>query len=418
MDTTIKDFEAAIAELEDDRQEARGGRPAAREVARAVRARRAAVALLPRAARGGRAADRGARRARRAEAGAARRSGHQARRRAAGRQGADAVTTAALPLDEYLGAQRRRVDAALDRFLPAPPACPAVISEAMRYSLFAGGKRFRPVLVARGRRGGRRAPGAPGSRPIRPTASTTRVRLALPAACAIEMIHTYSLIHDDLPAMDDDTLRRGRPTLHVVLRRGHGHPRRRRPADRGVRAAGAGARTATPRTCCGVGCGRSARWRRRRAPRAWSAARPSTSPRPRRRRARAATRLSARRPPADARHEDGRADPRVRRGRRDHGGRHRGRALARSRRTPSGSASRSRSSTTSSTSRGRPRTSARPPARTPRPASRRTRRSSGSSDRAHWPRRPTTGGLRALERAGIGPGRLHELADWVVRRRS
>lgn len=78
----------------------------------------------------------------------------------------------------------------------------------MRYSVFAGGKRLRPILtlaaadaVARGHEAG---------------AQATAVDLALPAACAMELIHTYSLIHDDLPAMDNDTLRRGRPTLHMV----------------------------------------------------------------------------------------------------------------------------------------------------------------------------------------------------------
>jgi geranylgeranyl pyrophosphate synthase len=99
------------------------------------------------------------------------------------------------------------VDEALDRYLPAPPACPAVLSEAMRYSVFAGGKRLRPILTLAAADAIARAAGsAPG------VASD----LALPAACAIELIHTYSLIHDDLPAMDNDTLRRGRPTLHVV----------------------------------------------------------------------------------------------------------------------------------------------------------------------------------------------------------
>ena len=104
------------------------------------------------------------------------------------------------PLAAFLERTRARVDEALERYLPRPPACPPLMSEAMRYSVFAGGKRFRPILtlaaadaVARG-------------------ADAT----ALPAACAIELIHTYSLIHDDLPAMDNDTLRRGRPTLHVV----------------------------------------------------------------------------------------------------------------------------------------------------------------------------------------------------------
>ncbi len=119
------------------------------------------------------------------------------------------------PLETYLLAQRRRVDEALERFLPAAPACPDVIATAMRYSLFAGGKRFRPILALA-------AAEAIGAHPaLRQPPAEARteegaVRLALPAACALEMIHTYSLIHDDLPAMDDDTLRRGRPTLHVV----------------------------------------------------------------------------------------------------------------------------------------------------------------------------------------------------------
>jgi geranylgeranyl diphosphate synthase type II len=106
----------------------------------------------------------------------------------------------AQPLAEFLEHARRRVDDALDRWLPKPPDCPAIVSEAMRYSVFAGGKRLRPVLAIA------------SAQAIDPSAT----ELALPAACAIEMIHTYSLIHDDLPAMDDDTLRRGRPTLHVV----------------------------------------------------------------------------------------------------------------------------------------------------------------------------------------------------------
>ena len=107
-------------------------------------------------------------------------------------------------LDAFLNRARILIDEALERYLPRPPACPALISEAMRYSVFAGGKRFRPSLTlaaadAVARRSGHDA-----------------TDLTMPAACAIELIHTYSLIHDDLPAMDNDTLRRGRPTLHVV----------------------------------------------------------------------------------------------------------------------------------------------------------------------------------------------------------
>jgi len=123
-------------------------------------------------------------------------------------------------LDTFLHAARIRVDEALERYLPRPPACPALISDAMRYSVFAGGKRLRPCLtLAAADAAARRSPelrhaqGIPGApRDDGPIGT----HLALPAACAIELIHTYSLIHDDLPAMDNDTLRRGRPTLHVV----------------------------------------------------------------------------------------------------------------------------------------------------------------------------------------------------------
>jgi geranylgeranyl diphosphate synthase type II len=103
-------------------------------------------------------------------------------------------------LAAFLERARLRVDEALDRYLRTPPACPDVVSEAMRYSVFAGGKRLRPMLTLAAAEAVERG----------------AADLALPAACAIEFIHTYSLIHDDLPAMDNDTLRRGRPTLHVV----------------------------------------------------------------------------------------------------------------------------------------------------------------------------------------------------------
>lgn len=115
--------------------------------------------------------------------------------------------TAAPDLVRWLDARRQDVDRALEQFLPAPPACPPGIAEAMRYSLFAGGKRLRPMLVLA------------AAEAVRPDETSAR-RLAMPAACGIEMIHTYSLVHDDLPAMDDDTLRRGRPTNHVVFGEG------------------------------------------------------------------------------------------------------------------------------------------------------------------------------------------------------
>jgi geranylgeranyl diphosphate synthase type II len=117
-------------------------------------------------------------------------------------------------LSAFLDDARARVDEALDRYLPRPPACPQIVSEAMRYSVFAGGKRLRPVLALAAADAIAQAAPAPPGLPV-----GTRGReafLALPVACAVELIHTYSLIHDDLPAMDNDTLRRGRPTLHVV----------------------------------------------------------------------------------------------------------------------------------------------------------------------------------------------------------
>jgi len=106
-------------------------------------------------------------------------------------------------LTAYLDARLIEVEAALTSILPPKPDCPAVVLEAMQYSLMAGGKRLRPILCLAS------ADAVGGNR-----------WLAMPAAGAIELIHTYSLIHDDLPAMDDDTMRRGRPTLHVVAGEG------------------------------------------------------------------------------------------------------------------------------------------------------------------------------------------------------
>jgi geranylgeranyl diphosphate synthase type II len=122
-------------------------------------------------------------------------------------------------LRAWLDAQRRGVDAALDRFVPAaapPPGgsfvpamgrAPSIIAEATRYSLFAGGKRLRPMLAL--------AAAEAVAEHLGENTDAAR-DLAMPAACALELIHTYSLVHDDLPAMDNDTLRRGRPTAHVV----------------------------------------------------------------------------------------------------------------------------------------------------------------------------------------------------------
>ncbi len=114
-------------------------------------------------------------------------------------------------LRAWLDARRADVDAALERYLPAAPACPSRVAEAMRYSLFAGGKRLRPVLAL--------AAAEAVAASLGTDVNEARA-LALPSACALELIHTYSLVHDDLPAMDDDTLRRGRPTSHVVFGEG------------------------------------------------------------------------------------------------------------------------------------------------------------------------------------------------------
>ncbi|MEP6916390.1 MAG: polyprenyl synthetase family protein, partial [Acidobacteriota bacterium] len=105
-------------------------------------------------------------------------------------------------LRRWLDAQRQAVDAALERYLPAAAEAPAVVCDAMRYSVFAGGKRLRPLLALAAAEAVAEAQGE------RADAART---LATPVACALELIHTYSLVHDDLPAMDDDTLRRGRP---------------------------------------------------------------------------------------------------------------------------------------------------------------------------------------------------------------
>ena len=105
-----------------------------------------------------------------------------------------------MELAAYLIQRTKVVDRALNRFLPKETVKPVTLHKAMRYSIFAGGKRLRPVLTLAA------AEACGGS-----------LDAALPAACAVECIHTYSLIHDDLPCMDDDDLRRGRPTNHKVF---------------------------------------------------------------------------------------------------------------------------------------------------------------------------------------------------------
>ena len=106
-------------------------------------------------------------------------------------------------LDSYLRESTEAVNDALDRFLPKAKTKPSTIHTAMRYSLFAGGKRLRPALCLAA------AEACGGAR-----------KEALPFACAVECIHTYSLIHDDLPAMDNDDFRRGKPTNHKVYGEG------------------------------------------------------------------------------------------------------------------------------------------------------------------------------------------------------
>ena len=102
-----------------------------------------------------------------------------------------------MKLPAFFEEDHRQIESALDQFLPAEDTRPDSIHRAMRYSVFAGGKRIRPILCL----------------------ETARIfdpdpRAALPVACALEFIHTYSLIHDDLPALDDDDVRRGKPTCH------------------------------------------------------------------------------------------------------------------------------------------------------------------------------------------------------------
>ncbi|MEI6605941.1 MAG: polyprenyl synthetase family protein [Verrucomicrobiota bacterium] len=108
-----------------------------------------------------------------------------------------------MPLMSYLAAHVAAVDAALNACLPLAKQRPATLHAAMRYAVFAGGKRLRPVLCLA-------AAEACGGTPAN----------ALAAACAVELMHTYSLVHDDLPCMDDDDLRRGRPTCHKVYGEG------------------------------------------------------------------------------------------------------------------------------------------------------------------------------------------------------
>ena len=103
-------------------------------------------------------------------------------------------------LKAYLRSRRKEIDRVLDRYLPKASTKPTTLHKAMRYSLFAGGKRLRPILCL-----------------AAAEACGGKIKNALPLACALECIHTYSLVHDDLPSMDNDDFRRGRPTCHKVF---------------------------------------------------------------------------------------------------------------------------------------------------------------------------------------------------------
>ena len=106
-------------------------------------------------------------------------------------------------LKPYLKTQQKTGDAALNSFLPKATARPKTVHQAMRYSIFAGGKRLRPILTL-----------------AAAEACGGEEKKALPPACSVEVLHTYSLVHDDLPCMDDDDLRRGRPTSHKIYGEG------------------------------------------------------------------------------------------------------------------------------------------------------------------------------------------------------
>lgn len=100
----------------------------------------------------------------------------------------------------YLASRQKLIERALDRYLPKANTKPATLHRAMRYSLFAGGKRLRPILCL-----------------AAAEACGGKIGDAVPLACALECIHTYSLVHDDLPSMDNDDFRRGRPTCHKIF---------------------------------------------------------------------------------------------------------------------------------------------------------------------------------------------------------
>ncbi len=106
-------------------------------------------------------------------------------------------------LEKYLDEKRKKIEKALAGFLPPPGQKPQVLSRALRYAVLKGGKRLRPILVL-----------------ASAEQSNGQTPKVLTAACAIELLHTFSLIHDDLPCIDNDDLRRGRPTLHKIYGEG------------------------------------------------------------------------------------------------------------------------------------------------------------------------------------------------------
>src|SRR5262245_30248697 len=128
---------------------------------------------------------------------------YKRRRMSAGTRNVNNKQVAFFDLETFLASRTTAINRALNRLLPSADTRPATIHKAMRYSLFAGGKRIRPTLclAAAAACGGKEAE-------------------AMPLACAIECVHTYSLIHDDLPAMDNDDYRRGKLTNHKVFGEG------------------------------------------------------------------------------------------------------------------------------------------------------------------------------------------------------
>ena len=164
------------------------------------------------------------------------------------------VKTSPATLDNYAETLCPRIDAALDGYSDLGDGCPTKLREAMRYSLLAPGKRLRPMLAL-----------------LAAEACGGSIEAAMPAACAVEMVHAYSLIHDDLPAMDDDDLRRGRPTCHKAFDEATAILAGDALLDLGLRGAGQG----DPAAGGGRRVLRGA-WPRPPGPATWSADRPTT----------------------------------------------------------------------------------------------------------------------------------------------